>query len=70
MLRRLSDAPVLTVGESETFVRRGGMLSFMMHEGRVIFCADPKAIAASGLQLSSRVLKLARIITPHEEGRP
>lgn len=53
--------PILTVGEAEDFVRRGGIINFFIHEGKVRFEINKKAAEASSLEISSQLLKLAKI---------
>jgi hypothetical protein len=62
----LKGAPVLTVGNARGFVAAGGMLGLVRSGPRMAFEADPQAIQASGVGLSAKVLKLARI---RERGR-
>jgi hypothetical protein len=56
--------PVLTVGDAPGFARDGGMLGLVQQGSRIVFDANPTAIRVSGLQVSSKVLKLARIVGP------
>lgn len=59
-LRRLGDAPVLTVGESPDFLERGGIINFVLESGRVRFEISQSAAARVQLGISSRLLQLAR----------
>jgi hypothetical protein len=52
--------PVLTVGIGGDFVRQGGMLALFDHQGRVNFCANEAAIKQSSVDVSARVMVLAR----------
>jgi hypothetical protein len=52
--------PVLTVGIGGDFVRQGGMLALFDHEGRVNFSANEAAIKQSSVDVSARVMVLAR----------
>jgi hypothetical protein len=61
-LERLEGRPVLTVGEGERFLRAGGMISLVLDDQAVRFQASPGALRAAGLDLSSRVLRLAQRI--------
>lgn len=61
-VRRLLDgAPVLTVGDATGFVAAGCMLGLIRVDRHLAFEANPDAIRASGLAVSAKVLKLARI---------
>ena len=51
---------VLTVGESEDFLRQGGMISFIVENRRVRFDINLRAASRAGLQISSKLLNVAR----------
>jgi hypothetical protein len=63
--------PVLTVGVAEDFLKRGGMIRLFADEtGRVRFAIRQEAAVAAGLELSSRLLRLAELYEPvRAEGR-
>ena len=61
-LRHCRGRAILTIGDGEAFAERGGMLGLVPRGGRIVFDANPAAIQASGLQVSAKVLKLARIV--------
>ena len=56
--------PVLTIGDAPGFAAAGGMLGLVPQGQRIVFDANPRAIQASGLQVSAKVLKLANIVEP------
>lgn len=58
----LGDAPVLTVGESEDFARKGGIINFYTEQNRVRFEINPEAAKRARLTISSKLLHLARIV--------
>ena len=60
LLRELAGAPLLTVGDVDGFAAAGGMLGLVPEQNRYVFDANPRAIAAAGVEVSARVLKLAR----------
>jgi preprotein translocase subunit Sec61beta len=60
-LQKTGNAPMLTVGESDGFLRAGGMVRFYEEDNRLRFEINPKAASRVGLHISSRLLKLARI---------
>jgi hypothetical protein len=62
LAENLKDQPVLTVGDSPGFVRSGGMVGFVLTDGRIRFEISPDRIAPTGLTVSSQLLKLAIII--------
>jgi uncharacterized protein DUF4154 len=60
VLENLRGSSVLTAGESERFLRDGGMINFMLENQRVRFQINRQATAAAGLTVSARLLSLAR----------
>lgn len=58
----LRSRPILTVGDVYPFAARGGMLGFIRRDSRLTFEANPAAIRAAGLTVSSRLLQLANIV--------
>jgi len=67
----LQPAGVLTLGESERFVDNGGMINFLPEEQKVRFEVNLIAVHAAGIQVSSKVLRLAsRVISKQEEPPP
>ncbi|HEX6643325.1 MAG TPA: YfiR family protein [Gemmatimonadales bacterium] len=59
-LDRLEGLPVLTIGEGPSFTREGGMIALVLDGGTVRFEVNRDALREAGLDLSSRVLRLAR----------
>ena len=62
VLSRVGDRPVLTVGETDGFVREGGIINLFTKENRVRFEINVREASRKGLSLSSKLLKLARIV--------
>lgn len=58
MLSALAGQPVLTVTD-QAAKGAGGMIQFVLQDGRVRFAIDAKAAAAGGLTISSKLLGLA-----------
>jgi hypothetical protein len=56
--------PILTVGETPGFAERGGMIRLMLEDNRVRFEVNVDAAHDGNLNISSRLLTLARIISP------
>jgi hypothetical protein len=67
-VRLTAQRPVLTVGEAPDFLRRGGMIAFVVDGGRVRFDINLQAASARGLTLSSRLLQVARTVTTGKGG--
>jgi YfiR/HmsC-like len=59
----LKGRSVLTVGDDESFVQRGGMVGFRLERGTVRLDVNPEALRAAGLTMSSQLLRLARIVS-------
>lgn len=58
--------PVLTVGESDTFIASGGMINFVRQGAKIRFEINPRAAQNAGLKISSQLLRLAIITdSPH-----
>jgi hypothetical protein len=62
LLRDLERREILTVGDEPEFAAAGGMIGLRREGNRVVFDANPEAIRGTGLLVSARVLKLARIV--------
>ena len=63
IFRNLRGMPVLTVGETTTFLSDGGMIRFRLEEGKVRFDINLGAADSSHLKISSRLLLLATSVT-------
>jgi len=62
--------PVLTIGEMPGFAKSGGMINLILEDNRVRFEVNVKAAKDADLNLSSRLLALARIVQSAEsDGR-
>jgi uncharacterized protein DUF4154 len=62
VLRELEGRPVLTVGDGSGFGTAGVVLNFYTSDTRIRFEANTTAAARAGLQISSHLLRLARIV--------
>ncbi len=60
--RSLRSAPVLTVSEIPEFSELGGMIELYRFDGKIRFKINLQAVRDAGLDLSSRLLKLAVIV--------
>lgn len=72
LLREVLDVceglPILLVGSSESMVKRGGHIGFMVEKAKVRFAIDPIGPKEAGLDISSELLKLARVIERQNGG--
>jgi hypothetical protein len=62
LLRRFEGRPVLTVGDATGYGSAGVVLNFYTSDTRIRFEANTTAAARAGLQISSHLLRLARIV--------
>jgi hypothetical protein len=53
---------VLTVGDRNGFLRKGGMIAFVTEDRRVRFDVNLRATAAASLTVSARMLTVARLV--------
>ena len=67
VIASLQGAPVLTIGESEGFAERGGLVNFTIDQNRLHFEINFDAVRQTPLTISSRLLALAKIVRdpPH-----
>jgi len=63
ILNQVKTSPVLTVGETDQFSQRGGIIGFIKKEGKIRLQIDLNAARAAGLQISSRLLSVADRVT-------
>ena len=66
-LGKLRGTPVLTVGESDAFVQRGGVLALVTRDQRVQFTIHAGSAKRAQLSVSSQLLQLATVVG---EGSP
>lgn len=62
ILRGLRGASVLTVGDTAGFAGMGGIINFVMDDGRVRFEINVKAAERAHLKISARLLTVAKLI--------
>ncbi len=67
--KKLGDKPVLIIGESKDFALKGGCANFYPKDKGIAFEVNPKAAERAKLTISSRLLKLARIVEEKDEGK-
>lgn len=70
LIERLSRPGLLTVGERDEFVQRGGVLSFVLVGQTVRFAVNLGAGERAGLRISSRLLALATAVYGRSAGTP
>jgi hypothetical protein len=62
VIESMRDASVLTVGEAKDFALRGGVINFVMQQGKVRFQINLAAAARAHLKVNFRLLQLAIVI--------
>lgn len=62
ILRSVAKRPVLTVGDIPNFVRQGGIIGFVSSGRELAFEINPATAKRSGLEISFKLLSLARIV--------
>ena len=62
----LRHAPILTVGESEDFLRQGGIIRMFVEDRKIRFDINQRAAETANLKISSRLLLLARAVVESE----
>ena len=59
VLAQVQGQPVLTVGDTDGFLRAGGAINFILEGSKVRFLIDQAAAERSGLKISSKLMRLA-----------
>lgn len=67
-LAKVDGRPVLTLGETDSFPRQGGMIGLVKNEDHIEIVVNLPLTQRSGVKISSRVLNLATIVRPGGEG--
>jgi hypothetical protein len=62
ILRGLRGSSVLTVGDTAGFAGMGGIINFVLEDGRVRFEINVKAAERAHLKISARLLTVAKLI--------
>ncbi len=64
ILAALKNRPILTVSDAGGFAERGGMVRFVTEQSRIRLQVNLAAVEAAHLTLSSKLLRVAEIVTP------
>lgn len=62
LLKFIGNAPTLTVADSQNFIASGGMVNLMQEGNRIVLEINRKATSRAGLFVSSKLLRLARVV--------
>jgi len=60
VLERAKDDPILLVGESDDFIKSGGLINFFVEENKVRFEVDKDSAANAKFKISSKLLSIGR----------
>jgi hypothetical protein len=67
VLDSLKGRPILTVGDTERFAGRGGMIRFVTDRNRIRLRINLEVAAAANLKISSKLLRPAEIVATGKE---
>lgn len=59
ILDKLNNASVLTVSDTDQFIKAGGMVNFIIENNKIRFQINDEAAKKAGLKISSKLLSLA-----------
>lgn len=59
VMAQVRGKPVLTVADTDGFLRAGGVINFILEGKKVRFLIDQEAAERSGLEISSKLMRLA-----------
>jgi hypothetical protein len=62
ILGKTGSLPILTVGETDSFLQNGGIINFMLKEGKIHLAINLKAAQKVNLQISSKLLSVADMV--------
>jgi hypothetical protein len=62
ILSKTGSLPILTVGEADSFLENGGIINFMLREGKIHLAINLKAAQKANLQISSKLLSVADVV--------
>lgn len=66
-LENLRGKHILTIGDQEGFLQAGGMIQFISVNDKVHFQINPEASSAADLKISSKLLRVAEVVTLSNE---
>lgn len=67
IIARAKGQSILTVSDMPGFLEIGGMIQFIASNQRIRFQINPEASESARLKISSKLLRLAEIVTPNEK---
>jgi hypothetical protein len=64
VFQKISGLSVFTVSDIDRFAERGGIVNFAVQDGKLRYAINIDAAKDAGLNISSKLLRLARIVEP------
>ncbi|MEO7190960.1 MAG: YfiR family protein [Vicinamibacterales bacterium] len=64
LIQTTSRLPILTVSDATDFAEHGGIANFFLDNGRLRFAVNAGAASRARMQISSKLLSLAKIVGP------
>lgn len=58
----LKGQPILTVGDSTSFVIQGGMIQFYERDNKIRLLMDPETIDETGIKVSANLMRVVKVI--------
>jgi len=68
ILSALRNKPILTVSDIEGFSQQGGMITLINIDQQIQFEINPGAITRAGLEISSKLIELAKVVNEETPG--
>ena len=62
VLSKAGTLPILTVGESDSFLQSGGIINFMLKEGKIHLAINVASAQKAKLEISSKLLSVADVV--------
>ena len=66
ILKVTRNKPILTIVDSEDYAKKGFLISFYLADGKVRFQINEDSVRKTGLQMSYRLLQMAKIVKEGE----
>lgn len=60
ILASANDSPIVTVGETDGFAQKGGVINFLLEDKKIRFEINAGAAQQAGIKISSRLMLLAK----------
>jgi len=64
ILKKIKMKPILTVGDTPDFVKRGGMVGLFEEGGRIRIRLDLERAESAGMNISSKLIEVSQLVNP------